>query len=87
MTTLIGSTLWDLFEPEVEEHVYEPHYSTSFIITAASPEGLYGIITIGLKSLVAGFYFYRYRRMLPLIVAHGVYDGLQFAYFISQFQR
>jgi membrane protease YdiL (CAAX protease family) len=49
-------------------------------------QGVYGIITIGLKSVVMSFYFYKYRRLLPLIISHGLYDGLQFAFFIIQFQ-
>ncbi|NOX89081.1 MAG: CPBP family intramembrane metalloprotease [Calditrichaeota bacterium] len=49
-------------------------------------QGVYGIISIGLKSVVMSFYFYKYRRLLPLIISHGLYDGLQFAFFIIQFQ-
>jgi membrane protease YdiL (CAAX protease family) len=47
-------------------------------------QGLYGIITIGLKSVVVSLYFYKFRRLLPLIISHGLYDGLQFAFFITQ---
>lgn len=47
-------------------------------------QGPYGIISIGLKSIIVSFYFYRYRRLLPLIVSHALYDGLQFAFFITQ---
>jgi membrane protease YdiL (CAAX protease family) len=49
-------------------------------------QGLYGIISIGLKSVVVSLYFYKYRRLLPLILSHGLYDGLQFAFFIIQFR-
>ncbi len=49
-------------------------------------QGMYGIISIGLKSVVMCFYFYKYRRLLPLVVSHGLYDGLQFAFFILQFR-
>ena len=42
-------------------------------------QGSYGIVTITVKSLVAGFFFCKYRRLLPLIVAHVLYDGLQVA--------
>ncbi len=49
-------------------------------------QGLAGIISIGIKGLVAGFYFYKYRRLFPLIIAHGLYDGLQFLFFVMQFR-
>jgi membrane protease YdiL (CAAX protease family) len=42
-------------------------------------QGSYGIVTIGVKSLVSGFFFYKYRRLLPLIIAHVLYDGIQVA--------
>jgi len=40
-------------------------------------QGPYGMVTIALKSIVSGFYFYRKRRLMPLIYAHVLYDGLQ----------
>ncbi len=42
-------------------------------------QGPYGIVTIGLKSLVAGYYFYKKRRLMPIIYAHVLYDGIQVA--------
>ena len=50
-------------------------------------QGWAGIISIGVKSIIAGFYFYKYRRLLPLIIAHGLYDGLQFLFFVMQFRQ
>ena len=50
-------------------------------------QGTAGVISIGLKSIVAGVYFYKYRRLFPLIVSHVLYDGLQLAFFIIQFQN
>jgi len=49
-------------------------------------QGVYGIISIGLKSVVMCFYFYKYRRLLPLVLSHALYDGSQFAFFILQFR-
>ena len=40
-------------------------------------QGSYGIVTITIKSLVSGYYFYKKRRLLPLVYAHVLYDGLQ----------
>ena len=42
-------------------------------------QGPYGIVTIGIKSLVAGYFFYRKKRLMPLVYAHVLYDGLQMA--------
>ncbi len=42
-------------------------------------QGSYGIVTIALKSLVAGAWYYHRRRLLPLVVAHALYDGLPVA--------
>jgi len=50
-------------------------------------QGTAGIISIGLKSVIMSFYYYRYRRILPLIISHGLYDGMQFAFFVIQFQN
>ncbi len=50
-------------------------------------QGLAGVISIGIKSVVMCFYFYKYRRLLPLIISHGLYDGFQFLFFVLQFQN
>jgi membrane protease YdiL (CAAX protease family) len=42
-------------------------------------QGSYGIVTIGIKSIVSGLYFYKYRRLFPLVIAHVLYDGIQVA--------
>lgn len=49
-------------------------------------QGTAGVISIGFKSVIMGFYFYKYRRLLPLIISHGLYDGFQFLFFVIQFQ-
>ena len=40
-------------------------------------QGPYGIVTITLKGIVSGLFFYKKRRLMPLVYAHGLYDGLQ----------
>jgi len=40
-------------------------------------QGSYGIVTIAMKSLVSCVFFYRKRRLMPLVYAHVLYDGLQ----------
>jgi membrane protease YdiL (CAAX protease family) len=53
--------------------------SSAIIGLAHWSQGSYGIVTIGIKSMVAGFFFYKYRRLLPLVIAHVLYDGIQVA--------
>jgi len=42
-------------------------------------QGSYGIVTIGIKSIISGLFFYKYRRLFPLVIAHVLYDGVQVA--------
>ena len=49
-------------------------------------QGTAGIISIGIKSVIMCFYFYKYRRLWPLVISHALYDGVQFAFFVVQFQ-
>jgi membrane protease YdiL (CAAX protease family) len=42
-------------------------------------QGSYGIVTIAIKSMVACVFFYKKGRLLPLVIAHGLYDGIQVA--------
>jgi len=42
-------------------------------------QGLYGIVTIAIKGLISGIYFYKKRRIMPLVYAHVLYDGIQVA--------
>lgn len=60
--------------------------ASALIGTVHLYQGLAGVISIGIKSIVMCFYFYKYRRLLPLVISHGLYDGMQFAFFIIQFR-
>ncbi len=42
-------------------------------------QGSYGMVTIATKSMVAGLFFYKYKRILPLVITHVLYDGIQVA--------
>ncbi len=42
-------------------------------------QGSYGIVTIAIKSIVSGIFYYNKRRLMPLVYAHVLYDGLQVA--------
>ena len=41
-------------------------------------QGWYGIITIALKSILMCAYYYKFKRIGPLIISHALYDGIQF---------
>ena len=45
-------------------------------------QGPYGIVTIGIKSLVSGFFYFKIRRLFPLVLAHALYDGIQVGLFM-----
>jgi membrane protease YdiL (CAAX protease family) len=45
-------------------------------------QGPYGIVTIAIKSMVIGAFYLRIRRILPLVLAHVLYDGVQVGTFL-----
>ena len=49
-------------------------------------QGSYGVVTIGIKSVVIGAWFWRFRRLLPLVIAHALYDGLQVGLLLATWQ-
>jgi len=83
--TFLLKCLWDINENR-GWHIVAILFASSLIGAVHLYQGIAGIISIGIKSLIVSFYFYKYRRLLPLVVSHGLYDGLQFAFFIMQFQ-
>ena len=78
--------LWNLNESK-NWHIAAIFLTSTLIGVAHLYQGTAGIISIGLKSVVMCFYFYKYRRILPLIISHALYDGIQFAFFVIQFQK
>lgn len=42
-------------------------------------QGSYGMVTIGIKSFVSGYFFLKKKRLMPLVYAHVLYDGIQVA--------
>ncbi|RDY61710.1 CPBP family intramembrane glutamic endopeptidase [Flagellimonas nanhaiensis] len=63
-------------------------FLTSILIGATHIyQGTAGALSIGLKSVIVCFYFYKYRRLLPLVISHALYDGIQFAFLILHFQN
>ena len=50
-------------------------------------QGPYGIVTIAMKSTVIGAFYYYRRRLLPLVIAHVLYDGLQVGALLLTYPR
>lgn len=78
--------LWNINESK-NWHVAVIFLASALIGFAHIYQGMAGVISIGIKSVIMGFYFYKYHRLLPLIISHGLYDGAQFLFFILQFQH
>jgi membrane protease YdiL (CAAX protease family) len=83
--TFLLKCLWNISDNKGWE-VFVIFIASALIGIVHLYQGTAGIISIGLKSLVACFYFYRYRRLFPLIISHALYDGLQIAFLIVQIQ-
>ncbi len=49
-------------------------------------QGIAGILSVTIQGLLLGFYFYKFRRILPLILAHGFYEGIQILAMIMQYR-
>jgi membrane protease YdiL (CAAX protease family) len=47
-------------------------------------QGPFGIISVTIQGLIMGFYFYKFRRIWPLIISHALYDSIQIMMFIIQ---
>jgi hypothetical protein len=45
-------------------------------------QGPYGIVAIATKSIVIGAFYLRVRRIIPLVLAHVLYDGVQVGAFL-----
>ncbi|NOZ08933.1 MAG: CPBP family intramembrane metalloprotease [FCB group bacterium] len=78
--------LWNINDDK-NWHIAVIFMASALIGVAHLYQGTAGIISIGLKSVIMSYYFYRYRRLIPLIVSHGLYDGIQFVFFVLQFQN
>jgi membrane protease YdiL (CAAX protease family) len=67
--------------------------STVILIAAAVvgithwSQGPYGVVTIAIKGIVIGAFYFHYRRLLPLVIAHVLYDGLQVGMLMLTFPR
>lgn len=78
--------LWNLSE-NATWHLAAIVLASALIGMVHVYQGTAGVISIGLKSVVVSLYFYKYRRFLPLVISHGLYDGVQLAMFVVQFRQ
>ena len=76
--TFLLNKLWS-FSPAMAWVVASVVLSALIIGLTHWSQGPYGVVTIGIKSLVAGMFYYRVQRLLPLVLAHVLYDGIQVA--------
>ena len=70
------------FQPELSEHGHVPNYSSSFVVTAASPTGLYGLVydatktgyryTAGAKGFVVTDHGFAMGADPPVCIADGM---------------
>jgi len=78
--------LWNISDNET--WIFVSIFLTSILIgTVHLYQGMAGVIGIGLKSIIFCLYYYKYRRLFPLVFSHVLYDGLQFAYLIVQLRQ
>jgi membrane protease YdiL (CAAX protease family) len=47
-------------------------------------QGTFGIVSVTLQGLVLAAYYYKFRRLLPLVVSHALYDSIQIIMFVMQ---
>lgn len=47
-------------------------------------QGPFGIISVSIQGLIMGFYYYKFRRIWPLIISHALYDSIQIIMFVIQ---
>ena len=83
--TFLLKCLWNIKENK-DWYIVAIFLASTLIGVVHLYQGLAGIISIGIQSVIVSFYFYKYRRLLPLITSHALYDGFQFAFFIMQFR-
>jgi membrane protease YdiL (CAAX protease family) len=84
--TFLLKCLWNINNNK-EWHLFAILLASILIGGVHLYQGVAGIITIALKSIVVSLYFYKYRRLFPLILSHALYDGLQLGFLVVQLQN
>jgi membrane protease YdiL (CAAX protease family) len=47
-------------------------------------QGAFGVISVGIQGFLLGFYYYKFRRLWPLVISHALYDSIQVIMFVMQ---
>lgn len=47
-------------------------------------QGPFGIVSVTIQGLVMGTFYYKFRRIWPLIISHALYDSFQIVMFVVQ---
>jgi membrane protease YdiL (CAAX protease family) len=47
-------------------------------------QGAFGIVSVSIQGLIMGLYYYKYRRIGPLVISHALYDSIQVIMFVVQ---
>lgn len=47
-------------------------------------QGVFGIISVSIQGVIMGAYYYKFRRIWPLIISHALYDSIQIIMFVIQ---
>jgi membrane protease YdiL (CAAX protease family) len=84
--TFLLSEMWSFSDNKVWTAVVIILAAILFGLTHWS-QGPYGIVTIAIKSVVIGMFYFHRRRLLPLVIAHVLYDGLQVGALLLTYPR
>ncbi|MBN2280730.1 MAG: CPBP family intramembrane metalloprotease [Candidatus Marinimicrobia bacterium] len=60
--------------------------STLMTMAVHLHQGIAGMISVGVMGLLLALYFYQFKRILPLILAHGFYDAIQLFVLVYQYR-
>ena len=47
-------------------------------------QGAFGVVSVTLQSLILAGYYYKFQRLLPLVISHALYDSIQIIMFVMQ---
>lgn len=75
--------LWNLSENK-KWVIFAVLFSSIMIGVVHLYQGIYGIIMISLISIIMASYFYKFRRIGPLIISHALYDGIQIIFLLIE---
>jgi len=75
--------LWRLSKNKLWE-VLAIIFVSSFWGFAHLYQGAFGIISVSIQGLVMGLFYFKYKRIWPLIISHALFDSIQVIMFVVQ---